>query len=46
MFKSEINVESFILVLRMHNDTKLYLNINRNQNEQGGLANSNTFHLK
>jgi len=46
MLTSEINVKSFILELRMHNDRKIYLNINRNENEQGELANSTTFHLK
>ena len=30
----EINVKSFILDLYMHNDTKIYLRLNRNQNEQ------------
>jgi len=30
----EINVKSFILELYMHNDTKIYLRLNRNQNEQ------------
>ena len=30
----EINVKSFILEVYMHNDTKLYLRLNRNQNEQ------------
>jgi len=28
----EINVKSFILVLYMHNNTKMYLRLNRNQN--------------
>ena len=30
----EINVKSFILELYTHNDTKIYLRLNRNQNEQ------------
>jgi len=30
----EINVKSFILELYMHNDTKTYLGLNWNQNEQ------------
>jgi len=30
----KINVKSFILELYMHNDTKIYLRLNRNQNEQ------------
>jgi len=42
----EINVKCFIVELHMHNDTKLYLRLNRNQNEQGELANSTTFRMK
>jgi len=30
----EINVKSFILEFYMHNDTKICLRLNRNQNEQ------------
>ena len=30
----EINAKSFILEFYMHNDTKIYLRLNRNQNEQ------------
>jgi len=34
MLIGKINVKSFILELYMINDTKIYLRLNRNQNEQ------------
>jgi len=34
MLTGDINVKSFILELYMHNNTKIYLRLNRNQNEQ------------